>query len=315
MKEDNPLIKKIDKPTFNDWFNTMQHNGDKLAAQLEYNLTGSLDFELPPIPWEDFEYPPELIEAIKKTPKKLTNEDLTTRRPGGTGTFDALMESSSKHILEEFEAGRITGAEYTKAYIACMQASMQFSVQFLTSQDTIYWQAINAQIAAFTAIVNLAIAKMELAAKRVSAHLMRANYALTKLKLATEDASFNMAVEGTEEKRASTQDNRLYDGRAMSGLLGAQIRKTREEIEATRAQTSDYRTDGDLVEGAIGMQNKLVKQQIKSFQDNSKLSYAKEVIGSFAVQKTADETLQPPSGLTSGSIDSALSATRSSIGL
>lgn len=274
-------MEKLTKPNFNDWFDSDSYNADRTAEELEWNLTNKLDFNIPNIDWDDFELPSDLVEAIKKTPVKLTEEDLTSREPRGKGMFDALMESCSKHLKEEYEAGRITGAEYTKAYTFCIQTSMESAIQYLSYRDTSYWQAINAQLAAIKASVDIALAKIGVTSQLVNAHQTRASYALTKLKLASEFANVNMLVEATEEKRASTQDTRLCDSRT--------------------------------VEGIVGTQNKLVRQQIKSFKDDAKIKYIKELSSAFAVQKTADETLQPPSAFTSSAIDSKYSETWTSI--
>jgi hypothetical protein len=49
---------------------------------------------------------------------KLTNADLTTGAINGTGAFDKLMVGVAAQLQGEYDAGRITGAEYTKAYIS-----------------------------------------------------------------------------------------------------------------------------------------------------------------------------------------------------
>lgn len=60
---------------------------------------------------------------------------LTTKSVDGTGVFDVLMATVKQHLLEEYEADRITGDEYTKVYLGAMQGAMQTAVQFLLNSQ------------------------------------------------------------------------------------------------------------------------------------------------------------------------------------
>ena len=56
---------------------------------------------------------------------------LTTASVDGTGVFDVLMKAVKQHLLEEYNADRVTGDEYTKLYLGTMTAVMQTSVQYI----------------------------------------------------------------------------------------------------------------------------------------------------------------------------------------
>jgi len=60
---------------------------------------------------------------------------LTTQSVDGTGVFDVLMKAAKQHLLEEYEADRITGAEYTQVYLGAMTAVMQTALQFLLNSQ------------------------------------------------------------------------------------------------------------------------------------------------------------------------------------
>lgn len=92
---------------------------------------------------------------------------LTEAKVNGSGVFDIIMASLSAHLKAEYAAGRITGAEYAKAWISSSGAALQSAVQFLTAVDNSYWQALTA----------------------------KATFALTTMKLATEDASYCATLE------------------------------------------------------------------------------------------------------------------------
>lgn len=72
-------------------------------------------------------------------------ELLTTAEITGTGVFDVLMAATKTHLLEEYNAGRITGEEYATVYLGAMQAVLQQAVQYILGQPQL--QLINAQAA------------------------------------------------------------------------------------------------------------------------------------------------------------------------
>lgn len=84
---------------------------------------------------------------------KITNEDLTQKTVDGTGTFDIIMSTVKVHLKEEYTSGRITGQEYTKAYIQIVTAALSGGIQFLLGRDQAYWQAILAQQQAKNALI------------------------------------------------------------------------------------------------------------------------------------------------------------------
>lgn len=75
----------------------------------------------------------------------LTEASLTSRVVNGTGLFDGLMQSVAAHLKSEYEKNRLSGAEYTKAWIAAMEAAMANSVQYLLQKDQAYLQALQVQ--------------------------------------------------------------------------------------------------------------------------------------------------------------------------
>lgn len=170
----------------------MSCGADTTANTLIASLTAGKDFEIPKIdfskPEFQFSYDPNSPLYGKVAP--LTVEQLTTREPGGSGVFDALMDTYRIHLLEEMDKGRITGSEYTKAYIALSESAMNQAAAFLLGKDQAFWQAQSAQLQAMTARIGLETAKVQLAAVQLEALNQEANYALTKMKLATEDMDY-----------------------------------------------------------------------------------------------------------------------------
>lgn len=166
-----------------------------LAGTLFIELLAGTDFTIPNVDLSspDFEIPD--LEEVIVTP--LTEADLTSRNVDGTGLFDGLMEAMRGHLQIEFEKGRLTGAQYAEAYISMTSTAMGAAVQYLLSKDQARWQAAliqrQAQIAGIGVVksrVELEEVKVRLGIAQVDALTQQTNYALTKLKLATEDAQW-----------------------------------------------------------------------------------------------------------------------------
>lgn len=274
------------------------------SAEVEANrlldeLTKGDDFTLPDIDMSgpEWDIPGGDNSPIFGAITKVTNESLTTREVGGSGTFDALMESAHNHLKAEFKANRITGGEYTKAYIAMMESCMSNAVQFLLGRDQAYWAAAMAQIQAVTARVGLATAKAQFVLAKVQALSTKCEYALTKLKLSNEGQNYCAAKFNVDE------------------ILPAQERLLQEQYEVQRAQTMETRSDSLPIKGSIGKQKELYDQQITSYQRDAEVKASKLFTDAWITQKTIDEGLNPPNGFTNASIDTILTKLKSNNGL
>lgn len=269
------------------------------ANRLLEELTKGDDFTLPDIDMSgpEWDIPGGDSSPIFDAITKVTNESLTTREVGGSGTFDALMESAHNHLKAEFKANRITGGEYTKAYIAMMESCMSNAVQFLLGRDQAYWSAAMAQIQAVTARVQLATSKAQFVLAKIQALSAKSEYALTKMKIATESETYCAALFNADQ------------------MLPQQLKLITEQTEAQRAQTLDTRTDGAAVKGSVGKQKELYSQQITSYQRDAEVKASKLFTDAWITQKTIDEGLNPPNGFTNASIDTILTKLKSNNGL
>ena len=269
------------------------------ANRLLEELTKGDDFTLPDIDMTgpEWDIPGGDDSPIFGAITKVTNESLTTREVGGSGTFDALMESAHNHLKAEFKANRITGGEYTKAYIAMMESCMSNAVQFLLGRDQAYWAAALAQIQAVTARVTLATSKAQFVLAKIQALSAKSEYALTKMKIATESETYCAALFNVNQ------------------MLPQQLKLITEQTESQRAQTLDTRTDGAVVKGSVGKQKELYSQQITSYQRDAEVKASKLFTDAWITQKTIDEGLNPPNGFTNASIDTILTKLKSNNGL
>jgi len=199
---------------------------DDLANALLIALTKGTDFTVPDVDLNgpEFELPPSTGPNYDSI-KKLTDDDLTTGKVGGTGMFDQIMVSLAAHLKVEYTANRIAGAEYTKAYIGVIGAGLQTASQYLLAKDQSYWQAVMVQMQAraaeievVKARVDLEIAKATLVRSQYEAHTAEAQYGLTKMQIANADAEF--------ANRVATTAGILY---TTANLMPAQLAHQKEE--------------------------------------------------------------------------------------
>jgi hypothetical protein len=78
--------------------------------------------------------------GVGEEAKKLATplKSLTSETIDGTGAFDVLMRSTKLHLQAEYEAGRITGADYATVYLGALTAVLQTSIQFLLNEQQVH---------------------------------------------------------------------------------------------------------------------------------------------------------------------------------
>lgn len=246
----------------------------------------SFAITLPDLSGAEYQLQPSTLIAVNP----ITNEELTKGVVNGDGVFDKLMTSLVAHLQVEYKANRISGAEYTKAYTSIVGTALGTAVQFLLGRDQAYWAAILtreqaklAEVALVTGKVNLEIAKVNLAAMGYQALTAEAGYVLTKLKLSTEDAQFNVLRLQVEQLNFN-----------LSTINPLQASMLDEQIEAQHAQTHDILRAGGAVGGFIGKQMALYDQQITSYQRDAEMKALKPFMDAWITMKTVDEGFPTP---------------------
>jgi hypothetical protein len=289
----------------------MANTVDTRAKELLTSITDGLDFSVPNVDFDDasLQIPESLAEALQKVPEQLTNDSLTEGCIEGEGTFDQIMKALKDHLTDEFEAGRITGAEYTKAYVAMMQTALQSAVQYLLGRDTAYYQALGAQAQALTLNIGAYTAKVQLAIAQAQALQNKAQYANTVLNLAATDKQMESMDKQMEhvDKQMEVEDAQIRQTNAQVILIG-------EQSEQAHAQVSDTMRDGSTrVTGYTGNQNALLKQQVIAFKKDSVIKAAKIYADSFATQISMSTATAAGTGLDANGIGTAISKLASSM--
>lgn len=253
----------------------MSCGADKVGLELLSELIAGKDFSLPDVDFDDEKWglPDSLVQALKDPAATISLEDLTTTKVGGEGAFDVMMTALRNHLKDEYQAGRITGAEYSKTYVALTSAALQTSLQFLLQKDQAKWSAITAQIQAQAAQVGLETAKAQYIMQKASALTAEAQYGLTVMKIASEDVTYC---------------------------------NLQEQHESLRAQTLDTRTDGTLVKGSVGKQKDLYSQQITSYQRSAESNGMQILKDAWIAHKSIDEGIDTPASFNATTISNAI---------
>ena len=268
------------------------NNPETVANALLTSLVAGENFSIPAtdLSAPEFTFPGDANSRLFQDVVGLSNDDLTTGDVGGTGTFDALMASAKAHLREEFEADRISGAEYTKAYIALTESAMANATQFLLGREQAFWQAQSAQIQAITGLVGIENEKLRNAAMQIEANTAKVAFANGKLALATEGVKYDLAeyelnfklptelglVEAQTLKvdadtdLVTTQIDKIV---ADTGYVTAQTGKITSETQLIDAQK--LKTDGETT--LLATQN-LKLQSEKSLVDKQTLKVAEELL-------------------------------------
>lgn len=247
---------------------------DVEANELLISLLAGKEFIIPEVDFDDPEYEIPDLDDLYPPAARITNEDLTTKEIDGSGTFDYMMSAFAVHLRREFDADRITGDDYTKAYVQLGAAAMQNATAFLLGKDEAYWKAVTARLQAQSAQIGLVTARVALETAKVQLQVLvfealdrEANYALTKIKLATESANYCIAQFNLEE------------------LLPVEKLLKEEQIN-------------------------LYQQQVISYQRDAEVKAAKLFTDAWITQKTIDEGLLAPDGFTNAKIDEILDKLR-----
>lgn len=174
----------------------MTCGADTLGTALRGSLIADVPYVIPNVSLTGNPYnvPPE--SQLTAPVVKLTNADLTNG-VDGTGTFDALMTGLSAHLRHEYEKNRITGAEYTKAFIALTESAMAQGISFLVQRDQQYWanmltqqQAELTEVQVATSRIKLETAKVEHVAAQMQAVNLEADYGIKKLQMSKLSSEF-----------------------------------------------------------------------------------------------------------------------------
>jgi len=215
------------------------------------------------------------------TPGTVSLADLTSGNIGGTGVFDVLMSTVSKHILEEYNSNRLTGKEYSTVYLGAMAAVLQQSIAYLSMGKQV--EKLNAEIG--------------LTRQKIVSELVQTEDTITA------GLGFNngTSLEGLLAKQRD--------------LLTGQISKNSAEISLLNQKTStESAQTNDCGGGVLKKQMDLYKAQTDGFARDAEQKLAKIMVDSWAVRRTTDDaTTVDGTGLTDGDIGDVIGKAKAGI--
>ena len=220
-----------------------------------------------------------------------TVEDFTTAiQPNsdvaGLGIFDVMMNSVRANVYEEYEEGRITGAEYAQVYLSAMNSAGDRALQFLLQKDKAALEANNISLQGD--ILKLQAEKLALEVLLADSQIKESEARVCKLQ-AEYDVLLAQLLKITAETGLVTQ-------------------KTATEM----AQVSDANVSESSV---LGRQKALYTEQANAFQRDAEQKATKIMVDTWNIRKTTDEgTTTDGTGLSNNDIGRAVSKLMSGIG-
>lgn len=182
----------------------------------DVDITGSL-----------FQLPETIDDALYSHIAPITTAQLT-QAVGGDGVFDILMTNLKAHMKVEFDAGRITGAEYSKTYIALTSAALETASQFVLGKDAAYWAAQQSQIQAITG---------KLAMEKIRTEIFAARYDFeTNAPIQTSLLNLQVTGAGLQNTGLTTQNS--ISSYNLTNILPEQLALATAEVTGKTTENS-----------------------------------------------------------------------------
>lgn len=224
-----------------------------------------------------------LDDPLLKDIGSLSIEDLTERKFGGLGVFDAIMESIHSHMDKYFRDGLIDKPDIPKVVSSSIEAALGASVQFVLNKDQAAMQALDAKYKAINTAMQLENTKATIKVTMMQGFNEEARYAnikmdtlykkssiekteyevenilpITKDKLIQETANLKADELNTkEDTKVATQN--IINLKTQDEGIKEQTKKTSEEIKQITKRTDMMTTEEDLVKANI----KVAEEQVE----------------------------------------------------
>lgn len=254
--------------------------------------------------------------------KPLEVADLTQAKVDGTGAFDVLMRAMVGHLTQEYDKGRIRGADYANVYLNAMAPVLQNAVVFLLQKDEAANKAalVEAQIKLTEAqaeLVRVEIEREGANKELIQAQIDRIRREILSADLADahttaqtsniEAQTLNVGKQGlliqaqTAEQQAQTINTgqqllnlkaqecvlkSQYDMNLSQNLqIVAQTSLVNQKVATEKAQTAAGGVEPDSV---IGKQKLLYTAQTDGFKRDAEQKAAKLLADTWNVRRTTD---------------------------
>ena len=171
----------------------------------------------------------------------------------GTGIFDVLMNTATKHLQVQFDSGKINGELYANAYIQVYQVTLQTAKDIWLQKST-----SEAQLALLNKQADL-----------LSAQIITEGTQRNHLSKQTDLLSEQIISEGTKRNHLSKQADLLSEQITLEGIKGNHLNKQTDLLDK-QINSEDAKRD-------------LYRRQIEGFDEDYKQKILKIMMDSWAV--------------------------------
>jgi len=210
----------------------------------------------------------------------LTEQDLE-----GTGVFDILMDATKQHIKTEFDANRVTGADYAQLYSTAITNVLQQSIAFLLNKE------INdKQADLLTAQISKLVKDEDLVDQQILQSVQQTELLEAQVSLAYAQIQDTVNIKDVSTTVTGLVSRQRLQTEAETALVGTQKNVALAQI------LDNVTTTPGVVTGSIGAQNAAVTaQKANVVSENANIGKAGLKIDaekSLLVQKTVSELAQ-----------------------
>lgn len=284
--------------------------------------------------------------SINNESKSLSVETLTGGEMQGQGIFDELMRAVKSHLAEEYKAGRITGDNYSQAYISSLDMALgnanTFALQHLVTNQQV--RLLDAQIAneelnkeliqgqidklaKDTEYVTKQITKVDSEIELVDAQVATQAKQLLVMDQAIANAQKDLEVKDAnlvyQAAQTAMVTQQTVNAVSQDDQIKKQTLKLQSEIEVLEqrkiselAQVSDT-VNGQPVGGVIGKQLNLYQNQADGYIRDAEQKVAKIMNDTFLTRVTTDydNANATTAGQSDVEVERVMQALKSGIGL
>lgn len=235
--------------------------------------------------------------------------DLTGGGKDEAGLYDELMRSMKTHLVEEYDAGRLTGDGYAKVYLGGTQQAMQTALQFVLQRELTNAQIEQIQLQNEKLVKDKELVEAQIALITAQTAQANAETALLGQRLLTETENTDLV---TAQVANAAKQGIVLDKQAIK--LDADTEVAVEQKYNLQAQRLD--TVNSLpVAGSIGKQKELYQAQIDGFARDAEQKLSKMLLDAWSVSRTTNDAVEVPSEANNTSIDNVLAYAKTGIGM
>jgi len=183
----------------------------------------------------------------------------------GDGVLDKLMETVNKHIIAQFDAGRIKGTDIAQMYIGIVPSVMQESIQFVLQQEISEKniEMLNEQIKTEqnrARLISKQTEQIDIQIEEISVGLE-----LTKEKIALTNEEINTAKNTT-----NLVNSQVIQVEKQTEQIEAQVEETLARVELTNEKTLSAKEEVNTAKkktDLVGSQVEYTDKQTESMNE------------------------------------------------